>query len=214
MTVPLVVVGAGGFGREVLDVVEAINRGASPPLFDLLGVLDARPSDLNLTRLSEREVEYLGSESDWLASGNAASYIIAIGAPRARASVQAAFLKAGLSAATLVHPDAVLGSQVTVGEGSVICGGVQISTNVTLGHHVHVNPNATIGHDAVLADFVSVNPGATVSGEVNIGALSLVGAGSVILQGLSVGESAVVGASACVVRDVPAGRTVMGVPAA
>jgi sugar O-acyltransferase (sialic acid O-acetyltransferase NeuD family) len=213
MTTPLVVVGAGGFGREVLDVVESINSNATRPLFELLGVLDTSPSELNRTRLRARGVDYLGSEADWLASGNAASYVIAIGTPGTRAAVQSAFHEAGFSAATLIHPDAVLGSQLTIGDGSVICGGVQISTNVTLGRHVHVNPSATIGHDSIIENFVSVNPGAIVSGDVRVRRCSLVGAGAVVLQGLEVGPFATVGAAACVVNDVPPNSIVKGVPA-
>jgi sugar O-acyltransferase (sialic acid O-acetyltransferase NeuD family) len=207
----LVVVGAGGFGREALDVVEAANAAGRG--HQLVGVLDDRPSPANLQRLAERSVRYLGPVADWLQAGHMADYAVAIGNPAARAAVVGRFERVGLSAATLVHPTATLGSRVSLGEGTVICAGVRVSTNTAIGRHTHLCAGVTVGHDTVLADFVSVNPAATVSGDCRVGAGVLVGAGAVILQGLCVGAGSTVGAAACVTRPVDAGAVVMGVPA-
>lgn len=212
MTVPLVVVGGGGFGRETLDVAEAVNA-AAPGTFDILGVLDDRADEAVSGRLRARAVPLLGPIDAWLASGVSAQYVVAIGDPAVRARIDARLSAAGLEPATLIHPAAVVGSVPQLGAGSVICSGVQVSTNVRLGRGVHLNPGAILGHDAVLEDFVSVNPGAILSGEVRVGASTLIGAGSVVLQGLRVGAGSVVGAAACVTRDVPDGSTVIGVPA-
>lgn len=208
MPEPLVIVGAGGFGREAVDVVLAL-----PSQYELLGVIDDGPSAVNLERLAALGARYLGTEHDWLASGTRASYLVGIGSPAVRAGVAARFDAAGIPAATVVHPRAGLGSLTSIGAGSIVCAGAQVSTNVTLGRHVHLNPNSTIGHDTVLEDFASVDPGAVVSGEVVIGAGTLVGAGAVVLQQLTVGPSSVIGAAACVTRDVAPGLTVVGVPA-
>lgn len=213
MTDGLVVIGAGGFGRETLDVVEAVNAAAAEPVWNVLGVVDDSPSDKQAHRLSDRGYRLIGSLADVLASARPAQYVAAIGAPRIRAQLSAELDQVGWRAATLIHPAAVLGSRTRVGVGSVICAGAQVSTNVILGRHIHLNPGSIVGHDAVLGDFVSVNPGAIISGEVLIGNRSLIGAGSVILQGLEVGAEVVVGASACVTRAVASGSTVVGSPA-
>lgn len=76
----------------------------------------------------------------------------------------------------------------TFGEGTVVCGGAVISTNVKVGDHVHINPSAVIGHDTTIDAFVSINPNATVSGDVHLQEACLIGAGAVILQGLTVGK--------------------------
>lgn len=213
MTRPLVVVGAGGFGRETLDVIAALNAESDVPPFRVVGVLDANPSSANLSRLRALDVEYLGTEVNWFAQGHAADFLVAIGSPSVRAAVTRSFLDAGFTAATVVHPSAGIGAATVIGSGSVICAGAQVSTNVRLGSHVHVNPNATVGHDTVVDDYVSINPAATVSGDVTVRSGVLIGAGSVVLQGLVIGAGSTVGAAACVVRDVPAARTVKGVPA-
>jgi sugar O-acyltransferase (sialic acid O-acetyltransferase NeuD family) len=210
---PLVVIGAGGFGREALDVVEAMNRAVATPLFDVLGVLDDSPSEVNLERLSRRCVKYLGTIDEWLAGAGDAGYVLGVGSPAARERLDGRLVAAGLEPVTVVHPTAGLGSKVRLGAGSIICAGVQVSTNVEIGPQVHLNPNATIGHDAVLEDYVSVNPGAIVSGECRIGRGTLIGAGAVVLQSLSVGSASLVGAVACVTKDVAPGRVVVGIPA-
>lgn len=213
MTEQIVIVGAGGFGREALDVLDEVNRSSREPGYELLGVLDDRPSDLNLERLSARGVPWLGAVGSWLQQVQDARFVVAIGAPGVRKKVVGELVAAGLRPATLVHPRAMVGSAMTIGDGSVVCGGVHISTNVRIGAHVHLNPNATVGHDSELRDYASVNPGAIISGDVVVGEGALIGAGAVVLQGLTVGADGLVGASACVVRDVPTGATVKGVPA-
>lgn len=214
MAEDIVVVGAGGFGRETLDVISSINARASRPPWRVAGVVDDRPAPENLERLRTLGVAHLGGVDVLLSPRQPARwFVVGIGSPHVRAELSAKIRDAGGRAATLVHPSAVIGSQFRAGPGTVICGGVQVSTNVMLGEHVHLNPGAIIGHDTVLRDFVSVNPGATISGEVEIGPASLVGAGAVILQGLAVGSESVVGASACVTRSVADHVVVKGVPA-
>jgi len=213
VTTRLVVIGAGGFGRETLDVVDAVNRAAGSTEFDLIGVLDDAPSAENLARLNARGTAHIGSVDDWLRTGDDAAYLVGVGCPTTRRALADKFDGVGRQAVTVVHPLAVIGSVGSIGAGTIICGGVQVSTNVCLGRHVQLNPSATVGHDCVLDDFVSVNPAATISGDCTIGRGALIGAASVILQGLALGTGAVVGSAACVVRDVPASRTVKGVPA-
>ena len=142
----------------------------------------------------------------------AARFALGIGSPAIRRRVAERLEANGWQPVTLIHPSASEGSVASIGEGSIICGGVQLSTNTRLGRHVHLNANSTIGHDAELADYVSINPGAIVSGEVQIGPNVLVGSGAVILQGLSVARNSTIGASACVTHDVPPSTVVKGVP--
>ena len=212
MAEPLIVVGASGFGRETLDVAEAINAAAPLPVWDILGVVDDNPSQVNLLRLKERDVAYLGTLED-LHGYPRVQVVIGVGSPSARRAIASRLAASEVRPTSLIHPTAVLGSRVRVGSGSVICAGASVGTNVELGEHVHLNPHAVIGHDARLGDFVSVNPNATVSGECELDSGVLVGAAATVLQGLRVGADATVGAAACVTKDVDDRVTVKGVPA-
>lgn len=213
MTNQLVVVGAGGFGRETLDAVHALNATLHQPEFELLGVIDDGPSELNIARLDGLGVRFLGTVESWLAQEMTASYVVAVGSPTVRERIVGQFESRGLRPATIIHPEATLGQASKIGEGAVVCAGARISTNVIAGRHVQINANVTVGHDSAIGDFVSVNPGAIISGDVTIRDRVLVGAGAVVLQGLTLYAGSLVGAAACVVRDVPAGATVKGIPA-
>ena len=211
MATEVVIVGAGGFGREALDVARALGHTGEGPL-EILGVVDDRPSEANLARLQDQGVRLLGDIESLLALPHA-RFAIGIGNPAIRSAVACRLERSGLRPISLVHPTAVIGSRSPVADGAIICAGAQISTNVRIGRHAHINPHATIGHDTTIGDFVSVNPGAVVSGDVHVGDRTLVGAGAVILQGLTIGAGSVIGAAACVVHDVGDAQTVKGVPA-
>lgn len=214
MTQRVVVIGAGGFGREVLDVIAAVNAASSTEELELIGVVDDSPSARNVELLGERGATLLGGIDHFLRSGTDAFFVVGIGSPQVRASIADRFSRSGFEALPpLVHPTATLGFGVLLGAGTVVCAGARLTTNIRVGRHVHLNPNVTIGHDSTIGHHVSLNPGATVSGDCAIEDGVLLGAGSVVLNQLTVGAGATVGGSACVVRDVSPGVTVVGVPA-
>jgi len=205
--VPLVIIGAGGLGRELIDLVEAVN--AVERRFQLLGFVDDGSPDEAL--LQRRGTRLLGPIRE-LARIDAV-YVIGIGAPTARKAIDELMTGTGRRAATLVHPSAVVGGENRLGEGTVICSHVSVTTNVSTGRHVQLHVNCTVGHDAALASYVTVLPGATVAGRVVLEEGVTVGTNAAVIQGIRVGALAIVGAGAAVVRDVAAGVTAVGVPA-
>lgn len=208
-TTPIVIVGCGGFGREVHDVLDAIN--AVSETWDLLGYVDDSPTDENLRLVQGRGSRLLGG-SDWLAGADAGvAYVLGIGSPKVKALLDERY--GDRPAAVLVHPTATMGHDVELGPGTVICAGVRLTTNIRLGRHVHVNLNCTVGHDVEIGDHVSINPLVAISGNVTIGRGVMFGTHSCILQGLEVGEGSTVGGAAMVVKNVPADIVVKGIPA-
>ena len=211
MSTPLVIIGCGGFGREVHDVVDAINE--LKPTWNLLGYLDDRPEQVNVSLVESRRSKVLGG-TDWMmTAGQEVQFVIGIGTGKIRRIIDERLSSAGFTAATLVHPAATLGHDVRTGQGSVICAGVRATTNISLGRHVHLNINATVGHDCTLEDYVTINPLVAISGGVHMGRESMMGTHSAVLQNLSIGARSTVGAGSCVVKDVPDGVIVKGVPA-
>jgi sugar O-acyltransferase (sialic acid O-acetyltransferase NeuD family) len=203
----VVIVGAGGFGREVLDVMES--AGLSDGSYEFLGFLDDGNVDLDL--ISRRGVRLLGPVSALRSIG--AAYVIGIGSPDSRRSIDQSGQSAGLASPVLIHPSATCGADVGLGPGTVVTAGVRLTTNIRVGRHVHFNLNATVGHDCRIGDYVTVNPGATISGNVTIDAGVTVGTGANIIQGVHIGVNAKIGAGAVVLRDAEAGTTLVGVPA-
>ncbi|MBP1718669.1 MAG: sugar O-acyltransferase, sialic acid O-acetyltransferase NeuD family, partial [Deltaproteobacteria bacterium] len=105
-----------------------------------------------------------------------------------------------------------------IGDGTVICAGNILTTNITLGKQVQINLDCTIGHDVVMEDYVTLAPGVHVSGWVHLGNRVYVGTGAVIINGteeapIRIGDDAIIGAGACVIESVAKGLTVTGVPA-
>ncbi len=209
---PLVIAGAGGLGRECVDIVDAINIDASTASdrIDLVGFLDDGPVDREL--LDALGLALLGPTTDIEPEWR--RYVAAVGDGSIRRIIAERLDRSGLTATTLIHPSATLGRLSTLGRGSLMCAGARVTSNVSIGHSVQVHVNAAVGHDSVLDDFVSVYPGATVSGNCVIGAGTTIGTGANVLPGVTIGVDAYVGAGAVVVNDVADRTVVVGVPAA
>lgn len=204
----LVIIGAGGLGRETLDVVEAIND--IEKTWNFLGFVDDGKPHQEL--LSARGAKWLGTR-EVLANYSEASFVIGISDPKARIVIAAEAETFGLTAINLIHPSVHIGSVTNIGAGAIICAGVSMTTNVTIGRHVQLNPGVRVGHDSHLDDFVSVYPGSIIGGNVHICREVTVGANATILQGIHIGEQVTVGAGAVVTRNVNPITVVKGIPA-
>ncbi|EIV96061.1 acetyltransferase [Frankia sp. QA3] len=205
----LVIVGAGGHGRELLDVVEAVNTADGRARYGFLGFLDDGSADPD--PVARRGAPLLGG-LDMLGRLDA-DYLIGFGDAATRLHVDRYASVHGRRPATLVHPRANLGGDVRLGPGTVVCALASITTNVRTGRHVVVNVGASVAHDCRLGDYVTVAPGARISGGVAVGAQAWIGAQANIVARRSVGDRAVVGAGAVVTDDIRAAQVVAGVPA-
>ena len=213
MSRPLVVVGAGGHGREVLDIVAAVNAAAeaagAPVPWSLLGVVDDDPADPSLL---ERRGDRLLGPVTALADLDA-DHVVAIGDGEVRRRLDERIQAWGGRAAVLVHPSATVGADVHLGPGVVLAAGAVVTTNVVIGRHSHVNVGAVVSHDVRVGDHVTISPMAAVNGAAHLGDGAFLGTGAIVTPGRVIGERAVVGAGAVVVGDVPAGVTATVVPA-
>lgn len=205
----LVIIGCGGFGREVWGLVAALQEAGSR--WRVAGFVDDDPSAVNL-RLVKRLGSAVIGAIDILAEGEHAA-VAAVGDPATRRRIVEGLAGADLEWPVLIHPDATVGADVRVTAGTVIAAGARLSVNIQVGSHVHVDQNATVGHDSSIGAYSRLNPQACISGEVSLGEQVLAGANATVLPGLTVGDGAVIGAGAVVVRDVAAASVVKGVPA-
>jgi sugar O-acyltransferase (sialic acid O-acetyltransferase NeuD family) len=203
----LVILGAGGMGQEVADLVHA--GAADGARWRLIGFVD------DDTALHGQEVLGLPVLGDhrWL-SGRRAALAIGVGAPAARRRAWAVAQSVGaFEAPALVHPTAYVGLACELGEGTVVGAHATLTADVGVGRFGLVNIGATVSHNARLGDFATVAPGAHLAGNVHLGEGADVGIGASVTQGNTIGAWAIVGAGTVVIADVPADTTVVGCPA-
>jgi sugar O-acyltransferase (sialic acid O-acetyltransferase NeuD family) len=205
----LVIIGAGGHGREALDIVDALNERR--PRWEPLGFIVEEGFGAPGTIVNGLPI--LGG-FDWLREHAAeVETVSAVGAPELRLRLAEKARAAGARFCTLIHPSVTLTRHVSFGAGVVVAAGSALTNRIRLGDHVHVNLHCTISHDCVIEDFAYLAPGVRATGKVTLGEGCYVGAGAVIGDGRTVGAWSTVGAGAVVVADVPANSTVVGVPA-
>lgn len=204
MTRDLLVVGAGGHAKVVID---AARRSGC---WNVLGLLDDEPTWWGRSVLG---VQVLGPVSEFAALRNDAWVVVAIGSNATRSRIQGLLAQSGVPFATVVHPASVIADSAILGAGCVVMAGAVINPDAVLGEGVILNTAATIDHDCRIGSFAHIAPGAHLCGGVQVGELALMGVGASVLPGGGIGAAATVGAGAVVVRKVRDGATVVGVPA-
>jgi sugar O-acyltransferase (sialic acid O-acetyltransferase NeuD family) len=204
----LVILGGGGFAREVWWLSEEVNRERRE--WNVVGFIDEAPGTAG-TLLCDRPV--LG-DFGWFEGRSTPPHVVCgVGSNPTRRRLVDRSRTLGLRFATLVHPTVQRSRFVEVGEGSVLCAGVILTTQIRIGDHVNLNLDCTVGHDAVIEDFCNLSPGVHISGAVHLEPGVDIGTGAVVLPGVRVGRDSVLGAGAVVRSDVPTRSVAVGIPA-
>jgi sugar O-acyltransferase (sialic acid O-acetyltransferase NeuD family) len=203
----VVIVGAGGHGQVVGDILLAAGR--SGECVRAIGYVD----DRSCSQLSLRANQTLLGTVAQLSEFPHDAVVVAIGDNETRARIMCALARAGERFVTARHPSAVVSEDVQSGDGTVLGARTAVVTGSHLGHGVILNTGSTIDHHTIVGDYAHIAPGVHVGGEVSIGPGALIGIGAVVLPRISIGAGAIVGAGAVVIRDVPPGVTVVGIPA-
>lgn len=203
----VVVFGAGGFGREVAWLISEINRVEKR--FDLLGFVDDNPA-IKGQVLNGYPV--LGG-MEYLKDKPGLGVVLALGDPAVRLKVYKKLETLNLEYPNVIHPNVLIGDEVTTGMGNVICAGCILTVNIRMGDFCQLNLKTTVGHDAVLEDFTTTACSVDLAGYSHAGFGTYFGNHSTVLQSVRVGEFTTVGAGAVVNRDLPDGVVAVGVPA-
>jgi len=203
----LIIIGAGGFGREVAWVVERINRVSS--CWELVGFCDdAAEKQKGLCG----GYPLLGTVETAMLSG-IAFFFCALGSNRARQAMTERAIALGLKAVTVVDPTAVIAPDVEIGAGSYTGIGSVVSTGTRLGNGVIVNHQVCVGHDVGVDDFAQLCPGVKVSGGCKIGEGALLGTNAGTIPLKKIGAWSTVGAGMTALRDVADGASVIRIAA-
>ena len=200
----LVIVGAGGFGRETALMIEQLHA------WNLIGFYD---DGLEPGTIMEGK-PVVGKVSSLNENQSEVAVVIAIADPSTRQRIAVSLTNKKLSFPTVAHPTALMGHlSNSFGKGCIITAGVILTTGITIGDFVIVNLSTTIGHDVCIDHYTSIMPQCSISGSVKLGERCFVGSGSRILQGISIGDDSIVGAGAVVTKSFEANSKLVGVPA-
>ena len=205
----LLILGAGGDGRIVADLVASINTKKKK--WKLLGYLDDDP----LKQGSEiNDFPVLGTLRDVIRYDDC-FFVATFGSPKTN------FLKKRIISdlripidrfATLIHPGANVSSYAKIGRGTIIHFGTNVSVNAFIGDHVKILANCNISHDTEIHDFTTIAPSVSISGQVTVKEGCYLGSNSSIRQRLNIGEWSLIGLGAVIIKDVPPYCTVVGNP--
>ena len=205
------IVGAGGFGREVMPLLREM-LGAAPTGAELCFVVEGSTSSAVVNGLPVISLD------DFMGRGGERLFNIAIGDSLARERIANALLESGCAPLSVVASNAVVMDGNTIGEGEILCPFTTVTSNASIGRFFHANIYSYVAHDCRIGDFVTFAPGVKCNGNVIVEDHAYVGTGAVIKPGSSanplvIGRGAVVGMGAVVTRSVAPGTTVAGNPA-
>lgn len=205
-TMKIVVYGAGGHAKVVLDVLGKIGTWA------IVGLLDDRTELVGDTRLGCRVLGGSALFHGLIAEG-VKGMIVALGDNLRRQTMFDAARAAGFELISAIHPSVLLGGRVKIGVGSVLVAGVVVNVDAEIGDNVIVNTSASVDHDCRIGAHVHLSPGVRLAGRVTVGELTHIGIGTVVLPNLTIGKHCIIGAGSVVREDVPDGMVVAGNPA-
>lgn len=197
----LIIVGAGGFGREAYYIAKTIGN------WNIKGFIDDNVEALKGVNC---ECDIIGTVKDWLVSDNE-DYVIGIASPKTKEIVVNILKEKGAHFVTLIHPRAIIYETAEIGEGCVIGGMSNVGDCAKIGNFVHV-AGSIVGQDSIVDDFSTTTAFVNIA-SAKIGKRVFVGSHSVILNGKKVGDDAFICVGSIVLSNVKSGTKVMGYPA-
>ncbi len=203
----VVILGAGGHGKVVLDILRARNE------YTVVGFLDA---DRSMAGSTVGDIPVLGAMNllpKLRQQRKIAGAIVAIGNNRTRRSCAAVVAEHGVELINAIHPAATISPSATIGRNVVVAAGAVVCVDARIADSVIVNTSAVIDHEAEIGEAAHIAPGALIAGRVHVGAGAFIGLGAMIIQCLKIGDESIIGAGSVVIRDLPARVTAVGVPA-
>jgi len=197
----LIIIGASGHGKVVADIAIKMNKWQSIAFLD---------DDESIK--ASMGLEVIGKTADAFMYKDEVDFFVAIGSNATRQKIQEKLKAEGIDLVTLVHPSAVIGTDVEIGIGTAVMAGVVINSSSRIGKGCIINTSSSLDHDNVIEDYVHISPGVRTAGNVGIGKGTWLGIGSVVSNNVNICSGCKVSAGAVVVKDITDPGTYVGVP--
>lgn len=203
----MVILGAGGFAKELLQVVEQ-----HYPL-DSIAFYDDRTPDLPALLFDTYPIIRNKEELKKFFQEFGSQFVIGIGNSKARDTMARMATEQGGELASAIDKNANISTYCTIGEGATILANANISNSAIIGKAPLIYYNVIVTHDCHVGDFAELSPGATLLGHVTVGDYTQIGANATVCPKVTIGNHCFVGAGAVVTKDVPDNTIVVGSPA-
>jgi sugar O-acyltransferase (sialic acid O-acetyltransferase NeuD family) len=198
----LIIIGASGHGKVIVDIAQKINK------WENIFFLD---DDVSIKEIMGMKV--VGTIPDAEKYRDNTQFIVAIGNNKIRKRVQEELAIKKCKIVSLIHPDAVIGSDVEIGTGTVVMAGVVINAGSQIGNGCIINTSSSLDHENIIGDYVHVSPGAHLAGAVRVSEGCWLGIGSLISNNITICENCIIGAGAVIVSDIVESGKYVGIPA-
>ncbi len=193
----LIIIGAGGHGRVAADIAALVGYGEVSFLDDG----------------KEAEGNVLGRVDSFADYTETHDFFVGIGNNGIRERIMTRLTEGGANIVSLIHPNAAVGSHVTIGRGTVVMAGTVINTGAKIGMGVIINTASSVDHDCSLEDYVHISVGAHLAGTVAVGRGTMIGTGAAVINNLTIAGDTVIGAGAVVVKNILESGIYVGNPA-
>ena len=202
----LIIVGAGGFGRELAWWIDDINKVNKK--WDVLGFID---DDIHALDNYDSNYKVIGKISDWKVEEDQ-EFALAIASADLKIKITSLLKSKGAKFVSIIHPTAMVSEYAKYGEGLVMFPNSKLSCNSEVGDFVTIL-SSLIGHDTYIGDFTTISGGCNIVRNVSIGKRVFLAAGVCIAQDLHIGDDAYLGLGSVILKDVENGATMFGNPA-
>ncbi|KAA9302219.1 MULTISPECIES: acetyltransferase [Aerococcus] len=203
MKTKLYIIGAGGHGKVVADAALLMDQ------WQAIYFLDDHKIGEELLGL-----EVIAGSCDYADfNPDESEFIVAIGDNMTREKIQSEIKKAGYRLATVIHPSAIIGRDVSIGEGSVVFAQVVINPSTTIGDGCILNTACSVDHDNNIGNFVHLSPGVRSAGTVTVGERTWLGINATIINNCSIARDVIIGASTVCIDSIIESGTYVGNPA-
>lgn len=207
MTLPVIIIGAGGHARVLISVLKTLNKNILGITDLIADKIDDKINGISVLGNDDKILDY-SPDSIELVNG-----IGSVSSTEKRKDIYVKFKNYGYSFANVINPSAMIMNDVQLGRGVQIMAGAIIQPGCVIGNNSIINTGAIVDHDCIIGEHVHVAPGVVLSGGVHIGAMTHIGTSATVIQGKKIGEGVIIGAGSVVLEDIPPRTKAIGLPA-